>query len=458
MPNNNSPSCKSQGNLPAKFKRLAWSNLAAQSAEQIGLAAMPLVAVLALGAQEGATGALQMAQTLPFLLASIPAGLLVDRMARARLMAAAEGLRVASLLVILTLMLVGGLSMPALAVLGFIGACGTVAYGVAAPALVPTLVERDALPTANGRIELARTMAYAAGPALGGALVGWIGGAPAFGLAAALSVLAVFLLAGITEPPPRRATPHNPLRDIREGAGFVLRHELLRPILITQFLFNAALFTIMAIYAPYAIHRLGLSAVGVGLTLAAFGAGMVAGALAAPHIMRRLALGAVIAIGPVSSVIAALTMVLTILVPSGWLAGLSFFLMGAGPIVWVISTTTLRQAVTPDHLLGRVSAINSLAYGARPVGAGLGALVGALSGAEACLIVAAIGFVAQAAVILLSPVMRLEDHISVRTSPHGEMADGARPSDRAYCAHGHGGSTFGGKRNKNHDLAGRSSA
>jgi predicted MFS family arabinose efflux permease len=309
--------------------------------------------------------------------------------------------------VILTLMIVDGLTMPLLAALGFIGACGTVVYGVAAPALVPSLVERDALPAANGRIELARTTAYAAGPALGGALVGWIGGAPAFGLAVALSAVAVLLLAGIAEPPHRQAIPQNPLRDIRDGARFVLRHRLLLPILITQFVFNAALFVIMAIYAPYAIHRLGLSAAGVGLTLAAFGIGMVVGALSAARIMERLALGTVIAIGPVSGFIAALAMVLTIFAPWGWLAGLSFFLMGAGPIVWVVSTTTLRQTVTPDHLLGRVSAINSLAYGARPVGAGLGAVIGAFSGAEAWLIVAAAGFLAQAAVILLSPVVRL---------------------------------------------------
>ena len=109
---------------------------------------------------------------------------------------------------------------------------------------------------------------------------------------------------------------------------------------------------------------------------------MVVGALSAARIMERLALGTVIAIGPVSGFIAALAMVLTIFAPWGWLAGLSFFLMGAGPIVWVVSTTTLRQTVTPDHLLGRVSAINSLAYGARPVGAGLGAVIGAFSGAE----------------------------------------------------------------------------
>src|SRR5438876_9417959 len=92
--------------LPASFNRLAWSNLAAQSAEQIGLAAAPIVAVLALGAGEGATGILQTAQTLPFLLFSIPAGVLVDRMSRARLMASAEALRVASLAAILALAVV----------------------------------------------------------------------------------------------------------------------------------------------------------------------------------------------------------------------------------------------------------------------------------------------------------------------------------------------------------------
>src|SRR5260370_32069600 len=84
---------KSAIHLPTSFSRLAWSNLAAQSAEQIGLAAAPIVAVLTLSAGEGATGALQTAQTLPFLLMSIPAGVLADRMSRARLMAGAEALR-----------------------------------------------------------------------------------------------------------------------------------------------------------------------------------------------------------------------------------------------------------------------------------------------------------------------------------------------------------------------------
>ena len=394
--------------LPAAFNRLAWSNLAAQSAEQVGLAAAPIVAVVALGAGEGATGLLQTAQTLPFLLMSIPAGVLADRMSRARLMTAAESLRVLSLFAVLALIALGALTLPLLALLGFIGACGTVAFGVTAPALVPALVKAEALPVANGRIELARTAAFAAGPALGGALVGWIGGGLAFGVAAAMSLGAVVLLAGVVEPPRATGTPQHPLRDLREGAAFVLSHPYLRPILVTQFIFNTALFVIQAVYVPYAIHSLGLTPAGVGLTLAAFGVGMVAGAFFAARVMRMLRLGTVIAIGPISGVVAALVMMSTIWLPFAPLAALSFFLMGVGPILWVVSTTTLRQVVTPDQLLGRASAINSLAYGARPLGSAIGAVVGGLYGAQACLVIAAVGFLLQAAVILLSPAVRLE--------------------------------------------------
>ncbi len=416
----------SRSHLPGAFKRLAWSNLAAQSAEQIGLAATPIIAVLMFGAHEAATGMLQTMQTLPFLLASIPAGVLVDRMSRAQLMAGAEALRVVSLVTILTLMSCGALTLPLLAALGFIGACGTVAYSVAGPSLVPSLVGRNLLPAANGKIELARTTAFAAGPALGGALVGWIGGVPAFGVAAGLSAIAVVLLAGIAEPPRPRTPSKRPWQDMREGGSFVIRHRLLRPIFLTQFVFNTALFIIMAVYAPYAIGRLHLSATGVGLTLAAFGVGMVTGALAAASIMSRFALGIVIAIGPISGFIAALLMALTILVPTPLLAGLGFFFMGAGPVVWVVSTTTLRQVVTPDHLLGRVSSINVLATGARPLGAGLGALIGGLGGAETCLVVAAAGFFAQAAIILLSPVVRLAGH-----PEHRGEATGFQSTDAA---------------------------
>ena len=393
--------------LPSGFIRLAWSNLAAQSAEQIGLAAAPIVAVLALGAGVGATGLLQTAQTLPFVLFAIPAGLLADRTSRRLVMTGAEALRVLSLVGILTLAYVGWLTLPLLAALGFLGACGTVAYSVAAPALVPSLVPPKALAAANGRIELARTLAFAGGPALAGGLVGWTGGAPAFGVAAALSTCAVFLLAGLREPVRTAGAKRDAFREIREGAGFVFGHRLLLPVFVTQFVFNAAFFTLQAVYVPYAIQQLGFSAAAVGVTLASYGVGMIVGALATARIMRALPFGRVIALGPIAGLTAALVMLLTIWTPSPLFAASSFFLMGAGPIVWVISTATLRQTVTPRALLGRVSAINITTYGARPLGAALGALVGVVYGAEMCLVLAALGFLVQAVVIVASPVRRL---------------------------------------------------
>ena len=397
----------SESHLPPTFNRLAWSNLAAQSAEQIALAAAPIVAVLMLGVAEGETGLLQTALTLPFILFAIPAGLLTDRIPRRKLMAGAEALRAAALFSILLLVWFGGLTLPLLALLGFVAVCGTVAYSVAAPALVPSLVTPEQLPSANARIELARTVAFASGPALGGVLVGWVGAAPAFGVATALSVIAVVLLAGLYEPKRAPAPRRRPLQDIREGASFVLHHALLRPVFITQFIFNTGSFLVLAVFVPYAVRHLGLSATGVGTTLAMYGVGMVVGALAATRVMKRLAFGTVIGLGPVAGFAAAGVMALTTVVPSPALAALSFFLLGVGPILWVISTTTLRQSVTPPRLLGRVSAINILSYGARPLGSALGAIVGGLYGAEACLYLAVAIFGAQALVILVSPAVAL---------------------------------------------------
>src|SRR6516164_7148519 len=255
-----------QKTLPPTFNRLAWSNLSAQSAEQIALAASPIVAVLVLGVGEGRTGLLQTALTLPFVLFAIPAGLLTDRISRRILMAGAEALRATALGMILLLIWLGWLTLPLLSLLGFVAVCGTVAYSVAAPALVPSLVTSELLPAANARIELARTIAFASGPALGGVLVGWVGAAPAFGVAAALSVIAVVLLSGIYEPKREAAPRRHPLQDIKEGASFVLHHALLRPVFITQFIFNTGSFLVLAVFVPYAVRRLGVSAAGVGTT------------------------------------------------------------------------------------------------------------------------------------------------------------------------------------------------
>lgn len=394
--------------LPPAFHRLAAANLAAQAAEQVSLAAVPIVAVMALGAGAGQIGALATAQTLPFLLLAIPAGLLADRWSRRRLMVAAEALRALSLLALLVLTLAGQVSLPWLAVLGFVGAAGTVGFSVGAPALVPALVPQAALGVANTRLELARSLAFAAGPALAGALVSWASASATFTLATMLSAAATVLLFGLHEPPRPAAPPRHVLAELRAGAALVWRHTLLRPVLLTAVAWNISWFVLQAAYVPHAMRTLGLSAGAVGITLACYGAGMVCGALLAPQVMRVLPFGRTILLGPLVSVLAAFTMAATLLWPSGVLAAVSFVLFGAGPIVWTISSTTLRQTVTPQPVLGQVSAIFlTVNTGARPVGAALGGLIGAQLGDGACLVLAAAGFVVQAAIIAGSPMRRL---------------------------------------------------
>jgi predicted MFS family arabinose efflux permease len=405
--------------LPRPFLHLAHANLAAQSAEQLGLAAVPLVAVMAYGAGATETGLLAAVQTLPFLLLAMPLGLLADRMPRRRLMLRAEVLRALSLLLMLAVLAApwsARMGIAGMALLGFIGAIGTVAFSVAAPALVPELVPREVLARANGRIELARSAAFAAGPAVAGALVAWTGAGAAFVLAAALSFAAVALLWKLPEPARRVPAARHPWTELREGARFVLRHAWLRPMLLTGAIFNIAWFVLQAGYVPHAVRALGLGAQGVGLTLAMYGAGMVAGALLTPRIAARTSPGSAIRVGPFSAVLAAVLMASTLRWPSAGLAALSLFVFGAGPMVWTISSTTLRQGVTPAGMLGRVSAVFlTVNAGARPVGAALGAGAGALWGEAGCLLLALAGFVLQAAVIALAKLDAAPSEAALRS-------------------------------------------
>ncbi len=395
--------------LSASFRRLAWSNLLAQSAEQLSLAAVPIVAVLLLKAGPGEIGLLATIQSLPFLLLSMPLGLLADRTSRTRLMALAETLRALALLLLLALIVTGNVSIAALAVIGFIAAVGTVAFSVAAPSLVPALVQVDGLAQANGRLELARSAAFAAGPALAGALIAWTGASAAFVLSGMLSVAAVLCLRGIAEPARAAMPARHPLLELQDGAKWVWQSDLLRPMMFCSIVWNISWFMLQAAYVPYAINDLGLDASGVGVTLACYGVGMIVGALLAPRVVRALPFGQAILLGPYFSVLAAVTMALTLFWPQGWLAALSYFFFGAGPIIWTITSTTLRQTVTPRAMIGRVTSINIVvSMGARPLGAAVGGVVGVSFPVSVSLWCVVLGFGLQAIIISASKVRTLK--------------------------------------------------
>lgn len=403
--------------LPPAFHKLAISNLMAQSAEQLTLAAVPIVAVLMLQAGPGQIGVIAAVQSLPFLLLSMPLGLLADRMSRKKLMILSEMLRVGALMVLIAGLLLDQISVPLLAAAGFFAAVGTVGFSVSAPSLVPALVNRAHLAKANGRLELARSMAFAGGPALAGALIAWMGASTSFVLSLMLSLAALSFLNQIKEPTRQAAPDRHPWLELKEGAHFVWVHELLRPILITSVAWNISWFVLQAIYVPYAIRTMGMNSSAVGLTLACYGAGMVLGSLMASKIVARMTFGNAILLGPLFSVLAAVVMALTHFWPAPAVAGLAYFLFGFGPIIWTITSTTLRQSVTPNTLMGRVTAINMVAgTGARPLGALLGGFVGETFSDLACLLVVVAGFSVQAIIIGSSRVRTLNDLTELQES------------------------------------------
>ena len=283
-------------------------------------------------------------------------------------MARAEALRAVALAAILLLTWLGLLTLPWLATLGFAAVCGTVVYSVRGTGAGALAGDAGAAAGSECENRAGAHRGLCERPCAG-RRAGRMGRRRAgIRAAAALSIVAVVLLsAGIYEPERQPAPRRHPLQEIREGAAFVLHHALLRPVFVTQFIFNTASFLVLAVFVPYAVRHLGLSAFGIGTTLAMYGIGMMMGALLATRVMKRLAFGTVIGLGPVTGFAAAAVLAATTVIASPLLAGLGFFLLGAGPILWVISTTTLRQSVTPPSLLGRVSAINILSYGARPL-------------------------------------------------------------------------------------------
>ena len=398
-----------QAALPPAFQKLAISNLMAQSAEQLTLAAVPIVAVLMLEAGPGQIGVIAAVQSLPFLLLSIPLGLLADRMSRKKLMLLSEILRVFALMFLIAALLADQISVTLLAVVGFFAAVGTVGFSVSAPSLVPALVTRDNLAKANGRLELARSMAFAGGPALAGALIAWMGASTSFVLSLMLSLAAGGFLNQIQEPARAAVPARHPWLELKDGSYFVWNSNLLKPILFTSVAWNISWFVLQAIYVPYAIRTLGMDASAVGLTLACYGAGMILGSLMASKIVAQMRFGHAILLGPFFSVLAASVMALTLWWPSATVAGISYFLFGFGPIIWTITSTTLRQSVTPNALMGRVTAINIVAgTGARPIGALLGGFVGEFGSDFVGLFVVVLGFTVQAIIISCSSVRHIQ--------------------------------------------------
>ena len=386
------------------------------AADQLALATLPLTATLMLGAGPDTLGLLVAAQSAAWLLVSLPAGAWIDRLPRRRLLITALGLGlVASIAAVIGA--VSGIVF-LLGVAAFAGASGTVVFVLTSVSLLPSLVTAENLPRSNARLELTRAIVSLAAPFVAGLLAQHLSPSWGYGLAAlgaALALACAFALPKGAAPTSAASRPPF-VQAIRAGAEFVARHELLRGISLCAICWNFAFFALLAIWAPLALGPLHLDPAHMGLAQSAYGAGLILGALVAPVSSRQLPPFVTLIFGPAVSVIAAM---LFLMAPSSSgstggsaegfvLAAAGHFLVGFGPMLWLICQTTVRQLVTPAPLMGRVNAtVQTAIYGVRPLGALAGGLVAAQAGLHGALILIAVAFSLSTLVIVLSPLARL---------------------------------------------------
>ena len=391
------------------FTALLGAAAGTHAADQLALATLPLTATLVLGAGPDVLGLLVAAQSLAWLLVSLPAGTWIDRRPRRQLLIAALGLGLLASVIAVVAAATGITTL--LGIAAFAGASGTVVYVLTSVSLLPSLVAASDLPRANARLELVRAIVSLAAPFVAGLLAQHL--SPTWGyalaaLGAALALACVLTLPRVPAPATGSARPSF-LAAIRAGARFVIESDLLRGISLCAIFWNFAFFALLAIWAPLALGPLGLDPARMGLAQSAYGAGLILGALVAPISSRRLPPLATLIFGPAVSVLAA-GLFLAALSGHGFgLSAAGFFLVGFGPMLWLICQTTVRQLVTPLPLMGRVNAtVQTAIYGIRPLGALAGGVVAAHAGLPSALLVVAAAFVLSTLVIVLSPLARLQ--------------------------------------------------
>ncbi|PXY91796.1 MFS transporter [Gilliamella apis] len=390
--------------------KISYSNLCAQFSEQIIIAVLPIIAVLSMNASAAETAFIQMINTLPFLLLSIPMGVIADRVSRKKLMILIEIVRATAIFLLFYLTFSGSLSINKIALFGFFIAMGTVIYSVASPALVASFIIKEQLINANRSIEIAKSVAFTAGPALGGILTSYLSGGLAFILAFLLSIVSAIFLICLPKEPILKKSGRNILQELYDGLIFLVKNKYLMPITITAFVFNLSQYLLLSIFAYYVINNLSFTSFEVGASLSLIGLGMLIGSFLYKIISKKINFGFQLTLGPLSAFMASILMFLTIIYHSKSLVFIAFFLFGFGPIIWTISTVSLRQLVTPSNMIAKISSvIMTVTFGARPLGAALGVYISANFGVKACISAVLIGFLIQLIIILFSKPAKLKN-------------------------------------------------
>ncbi|MEU4830789.1 MFS transporter [Streptosporangium sp. NPDC023615] len=455
---------------------LVGFTVATNLADGVAKITLPLLAV-GLTASPGLVAGVGFTLTLPWLLASLHVGVLVDRGDRRKLAAWANLVRLAAALALLAAFGADALSLPLIYLAGLTIGIAEVVANSSVGAMIPAAVSRDRLGRVNAWIAGSETVANEfAGPAVGGLLVG-VGTALALGSSAvafALGAALLALLAGRFRAAGPRVVPdaggdaalrprggsrgtdtrggdagdagdagdvmdagaagagHRdggaPAREpgrvraeMVEGLAFLWNHRLLRTLTLTIAVLSACWSAWLALLPSYAAQVLHLDASGYGLLISSIGLGGLLGAVAVGLVNRLLGVRRALFTDIVFTVV---MMIVPAVFPAAWAVGAAAFLGGLGGTLWTVNSRTLGQMVVPDRLLGRYGAASRLlSWGTLPVGAALAGVI-----AEITSLTWAFGVFAALAVLPLVPFLRvvtdgeIESAQRISEADHGILA------------------------------------
>jgi MFS family permease len=398
------------------FLKLWTGETVSQFGSQVTLLAVPTVAILILHAGPFQVGVLSALEFLAFPTLGLVAGVYADRLRRRPIMIACDLGRMLAIGSIPVAYLVNALTLEQLYVVALVTGVFTVFFDVSYQSYLPVLVDRPNLLEGNTKLEISRSTAQVSGPAVAGFLIQWIGGARAVAIDALSFLVSAVALSAIKtpEPQPKPSTASGAtgfVPEIKEGLEVVFRSPILWRIAGCTATTNLGSNMVFgAVFLVFVYRRLHLSAGTVGVIFAVSSIGGLIGAFLAAWVARKLGIGPTLAIAIAVGGLALLATPLALLgAPVLVLATLGL-VEGLTSPIYNISQVSLRQAITPDRVQGRMNAtMRTIVWGTIPIGAFIGGILGTAIGLVQTILLGGVISLLAALWILLGPVVRLKE-------------------------------------------------
>jgi len=366
--------------LGPNYRRLWTAAGISTLGDGIREAALPLLAA-SLTRDPGAVAAVAFAGRLPWLVFSLLSGAVVDRVDRKKVMWMVDSGRALVMVGLATAVVFDATSIPLLAGAAFVLGTGETLFDNAAQSFMPSVAPRDRLEDANSRLYAVQiTSQEFVGPPVGSLLFAAAMAAPFFLDAGSFVAAAALVLGMRTAPRVPRPEPERRQLWVEIGAGlrWLWRHRLLRTLALMLGIWNLLTTASGAVFVLFATEDLHVSTAGFGLLFSAGAVGSILGSVFATRVIGTVGAGTALLTAVVVSGLAYFVVALT---SNAYLVGVMGALGGFLAIVWNVITVSLRQAIIPDELLGRVNSVyRFLGWGMMPIGAAVGGLVASAFG------------------------------------------------------------------------------